>query len=225
MAMIGLSSRRTRWPSRSKWTALFTAMLLALVLAGCISRNETEIEKARARTDQARYESQAAQAQALALQAQASAAAAEAQARADAQTAMAQANADAQVGMAQANAQVRVVEAQEETQRETAWLSILPWLALIIILCGGAAASALLVLWFRGKSHLVMVQAQAAMMLPPPLQWPALPAQRSPAVALLPGPVARAAERTGLTPRPAAGGVWLLVDAQGEEVYRVRQGG
>ncbi|MBP8293058.1 MAG: hypothetical protein KAX65_09810, partial [Caldilineaceae bacterium] len=208
--MIGLSSRRTRWLSRSKWTALFTAMLLAAALAGCISRNETEIEKARARTDQARYESQAAQAQALALQAQASAAAAEAQARADAQTAM-----------AQANAQVRVVEAQEETQRETAWLSILPWLALIIILCGGAAASALLVLWFRGKSRLVMVQAQAAMMLPPPLQWPALPAQRSPAVALLPGPVARAAERTGLTPRPAAGGIWLLVDAQGEEVYRV----
>ena len=212
--MIGLSSRW--WPSRAKWTALFTAMLLALVLTGCTSRNETEIEKARARTDQARYESQAAQAQALALQAQASAAAAEAQARADAQTAM-----------AQANAQVRVVEAQEETQRETAWLSILPWLALITILCGGAAVSAWLVLWFRGKAHLVTVQAQAqtAMMLPPPPQWPALPAQPSPVVALLPGPVARAAERTGLTPKPAADGIWLLVDARGEEVYRVRQGG
>ena len=216
--MIGLSSqwRRRWWLSPSKPTVLFTAMLLAAVMAGCVGRNETEIEKARARTDQARYESQAAQAQALALQAQASAAAAEAQARADAQTAM-----------AQANAQVRVVEAQEETQRETAWLSILPWLALITILCGGAAVSAWLVLWFRGKAHLVTVQAQAqtAMMLPPPPQWPALPAQPSPVVALLPGPVARAAERTGLTPRPAAGGIWLLVDAQGEEVYRVRPGG
>ena len=210
--MIGLSSRW--WLSRAKWTALFTAMLLAAALAGCISRNETEIEKARARTDQARYESQAAQAQALALQAQASAAAAEAQARADAQTAM-----------AQANAQVRVVEAQEETQRETAWLSILPWLALITILCGGAAVSVWLVLWFTGKAHLVTVraQAQALTMLPGPQSWPALPAQRSPAVALLPGPVARVAERTGLTPKKAAGGVWLLVDAQGEEVYRVRR--
>ena len=215
MAMIGLSSRRQR-PSLSKWMALFTAMLLAAALAGCISRNETEIEKARARTDQARYESQAAQAQALALQAQASAAAAEAQARAD-----------AQVGMAQANAQVRVVEAQEETQRETAWLSILPWLALITILAGGVVGAGWLVLWYRGKSHLVMVQAQAqtAMMPPPPRQWPALPAQPSPVVALLPGPVARAAERTGLTPKKAAGGIWLLVDAQGEEVYRVRPGG
>ncbi len=210
--MIGLSSQ---WRRRSKWTALFTAMLLAAALTGCISRNETEIEKARARTDQAHYESQAAQAQSLALQAQASAAAAEAQARADAQTAM-----------AQANAQVRVVEAQEETRRETAWLSILPWLALITILCGGVVGAGWLVLWYRGRAHLVTVQAQAAaMMLPPPPQWPALPAQPSPAVALLPGPVARAAERTGLTPRPAAGGIWLLVDAQGEEVYRVRQGG
>ena len=211
--MIGLSSRW--WLSRAKWTALFTAMLLTLALTGCISRNETEIEKARARTDQARYESQAAQAQALALQAQASAAAAEAQARADAQTAM-----------AQANAQVRVVEAQEETQRETAWLSILPWLALITILCGGAVGAGWLVLWYRGRAHLVTVQAQARAltMLPGPQSWPALPAQRS-AVAFLPGPVARAAERTGLTPRPAAGGIWLLVDAQGEEVYRVRQGG
>ncbi|MBP8293742.1 MAG: hypothetical protein KAX65_13285, partial [Caldilineaceae bacterium] len=83
-----------------------------------------------------------------------------------------------------------------------------------------------LVLWFTGKAHLVTVraQAQALTMLPGPQSWPALPAQRSP-VALLPGPVTRAAERTGLTPRPAAGGVWLLVDAQGEEVYRVRQGG
>lgn len=216
--MSGLSSqwRRRWWLSPSKPTVLFTAILLALLLTGCVGRNETEIEKARARTDQARYESQAAQAQSLALQAQASAAAAEAQARAD-----------AQVGMAQANAQVRVVEAQEETERETAWLSILPWLALITILCGGAAVSVWLVLWFRGKSHLVMVQAQAqtAMMLPPPQQWPALPARPSPVVALLPGPVAKAAERTGLTPKPAAGGVWLLVDAQGEEVYRVRPGG
>ncbi len=200
----------------SRLAPALLAILLATTMTGCVSRNETKIAEAQAKSDQARYDYLTQQARADGLSAQAAAAAVEAQARAD-----------GLIGVAQANSQTAIVREQEETERETAWLSILPWLALITILCGGAAVSAWLVLWFRGKAHLVTVQAQAqtAMMLPPPRQWPALPVQPSPVVALLPGPVARAAERTGLTPRPAAGGVWLLVDAQGEEVYRVRQGG
>lgn len=194
--------------------ALLLVLLALVLVSGCTTRNETRIAEAQARTDQARYDSLSAQARADGLAAKAAAEAAAAQARAD-----------AQVGMAQANSQVAIVREEEGTKRETAWLSILPWLLLIVILCGGAVGAVWLVLWYRGRAHLVMAQAQmqTAMMLPPPWQYPALTRQPSPVVALLPGPVAQAAERTGLTPKPAAGGAWLLVDAQGEEVYRFRQ--
>jgi hypothetical protein len=145
---------------------------------------------------------------------------------AEAQTAQAQADSDkwqAQERIAYHDSQTAIVSEQEKTERANAFTMMLPWLILAVGGRGVRLAGALV----RGRAHLVTVQAQAqtAMMLPPPQQWPALPARPSPVVALLPGPVAKAAERTGLTPKPAAGGIWLLVDAQGEEVYRVRQGG
>ena len=199
-------------------TTIGLLLVLAAVLTSCVSRYERDMALAAERTAQERYAAQAAQSQAQALQAQASAAAAEAQARADAQTAM-----------AQANAQVRVVEAQEATKRETAWLSILPWLALITILCGGAVGAGWLVLWYRGRAHLVtaQAQAQAAMMLPPPWQWPALPppTQRPalPARDEAPAAVARAAERVGglYRPDPDTPGAWLIEAMDGSRRIRM----
>ena len=182
-----------------RWSRRLPALFMAMVLlAGCVSRNETEIEKARARADQARYESQSAQAMAMAMDAQAQAAAMEAQARAD-----------AQIGMAQAQSQTAIVREQEKTERETAWLSILPWLLLIVVLGGGAVGAGWLVIWFRGRSHLVAVQTQAAMMLPPPPSWPVLPA-----------PVQRAADENDAdaVPDPRMPGAWLLICGDGRRI-------
>ena len=195
------------------WSRLaLVLMLLALLASGCTTRNETRIAEAQAREAQARYDSLSAQARADGLSAQAAAAAAEAEAKSA-----------AQIGVAEAKSKLGIVEAQEKTVRETAWLSILPWLALVVILCGGAVGAGWLVLWYRGKAHLTMVQAQTAMMLAAPPSFQALPQPRETrSERMLPGPVAEAANRTGLTPKPVPGGIWLLCDQQGEEVYRFR---
>ena len=127
-----------------------------------------------------------------------------------AQAAAAQAN--AQERIAYHDSQAAIVREQETTKRDTAWSATLPWLAAVVILCGGGVASALLVLWFRGRAHLVAVQAQAgAMMLPPPPQWQALPA---------PAPVRRAAAEydAEVMPDPTQPGAWLLLLADGRRV-------
>jgi outer membrane murein-binding lipoprotein Lpp len=177
-------------------------LLLSPVLAGCVSRNETKIAEAQARTDQARYDYLSAEAKAQGLALQAQSAALEAQARAD-----------AQIGMAQANSQVAIVREQEQTERETAWLSILPWLLLIVVLGGGVVGGAWLVLWYRGKAHLV--QVQASLMLPAPQPQRALPVQVERVA--LPGPVERRAKATGTKP-VQQGAYWLLVDHGGDVV-------
>ncbi len=165
--------------------SLFLLILLP-VLAGCqiTHRDETRIAEAQARTDQAQANAREAEARA-----------------------------DAQVGVAQANSQTQIVREQEKTTRETAWLSILPWLALIVVLGGGLVASVLLVLWFRGRGYLI--QVQAATMLPAPQPRQALPQPRE--VRALPGPVARRARETG-TDAVRSGDCWLLVDVGGEVV-------
>ena len=115
--------------------------------------------------------------------------------------------ADARIAEAQIAGQVQMERERQETQRQTAWLTVLPVLALIVILCGGVVGSAWLVLWYRGR--IAVVQAQAAMMLPPPPQWPALP-----------GPVQRAAIERNATamPDPAMPGAWLLLLTDGRRV-------
>lgn len=173
-------------------------LLLLLTMAGCTTRNETRIAEAQARTDQARYDSQAAQARADGLVAQAQA---EAQA--------AEARSAAAVGVAQANSQTAIVREQEKTTRETAWLSTLPVLLLIVLLCGGLVVIVWQVLWFRGKAYLMQVEAT---MLPAPQQWQALPQPRETQTrSMLPGPVAKRANDTGLRPVPS-GACWQLVD-------------
>jgi hypothetical protein len=164
-------------------SGLLFLLLLSPALAGCVTRNEVALAEAQARTDQARY-----------------------------QTLEAQARADAQIGVAKAEADAKIVREQETTERETAWLSTLPWLLLIVVLGGGLVAGGLLVLWFRGRGYLVQVQAQAATMLPAPSPQPALPQPREMrADRALPGPVAKRARETGTQAVPS-GGAWLLVD-------------
>lgn len=128
-----------------------------------------------------------------------------AQARYEAQAIQAQAM--AQQAEAASRERIATVEAQERTERTTAWYGVLPWLAAIV----GVVACALLVLWYRGRAHLVTVQAQAATMLPAPPQWPALQ---------LPAPVQRAAQQydAEVMADPTTPGAWLLVMADGRRV-------
>ena len=162
------------------WSRLTLAVAILALLAGALSGCVTMGEVRRA-------EAQAAQAryEAQAIQAQAMAQQAEAASR----------------------ERIATVEAQERTERAQAWYNVLPWLLAIV----GAVACALLVLWFRGRAHLVTVQAQAqaAMMLPAPPQWPALPP-----------PVQRAAQQydAEVMADPTTPGAWLLVMADGRRV-------
>lgn len=131
----------------------------------------------------------------------------------------------AQQADAQARERIATVEAQERTERAQAWYNVLPWLLAI----AGGVACASLVLWYRGRAHLVTVQAQAqvAMMLPPPWQWPALPppTQRPalPARDEAPAAVARAAERVGglYRPDPDTPGAWLIETMDGSRRIRM----
>lgn len=147
---------------------------------------------------------------------------------AEAQTAQAQADSDkwqAQERIAYHDSQTAIVSEQEKTERANAFTMMLPWLILAV----GAAACALLVLWYRGRAHLVTVQAQAqvAMMLPPPWRWPALPSptQRPalPARDEAPAAVARAAERVGglYRPDPDTPGAWLIEAMDGSRRIRM----
>ena len=129
---------------------------------------------------------------------------------AEAQTAQAQADSDkwqAQERIAYHDSQTAIVSEQEKTERANAFTVMLPWL----ILAAGGVACALLVLRDRGRAHLVTVQAQAqaATMLPPPPQWPALPP-----------PVQRAAQQydAEVMADPTTPGAWLLVMADGRRV-------
>lgn len=126
-----------------------------------------------------------------------------AQARYEAQAIQAQAM--AQQAEAASRERIATVEAQERTERTTAWYNALPWLLAIV----GGVACALLVLWFRGRAYLVTAQAQVAMMLPAPPQWPALPP-----------PVQRAAQQYNaeVMADPTTPGAWLLVMADGRRV-------
>lgn len=197
----------------SRLAPALLVLLLATTMAGCVSRNETKIAEAQAKSDQARYDYLTQQARADGLSAQAAAAAVEAQARAE-----------GLIGVAQANSQTAIVREQEKTERETAWLSTLPWLLLIALLCGGVVGAVWLVLWFRGKSHLVTVQAQAQAqaltMLPGPQSWPALPQPHRATTWALPAPVDDACRRYGAEarPDPATPGAWLLLMADGRQV-------
>lgn len=180
-------------------TGLLCLWLAMLLLTGCVSRNETKIAEAQAKSDQARYDYLSQQARTDGLAAQASAAAAEAQARAD-----------AQVGVAQANSQVRIVEAQEETERATAWLSILPILLTIV----AAAGVVSLWVWWEGRKKVEQVKVLALL---PATSAPNAVSVVAPVGRQIPADVGRRARQTGTEP-VKAGAFWLLVDSAGDVV-------
>lgn len=171
-------------------------LLLSPLMGGCTvtHRDETRIAEAAAKADAARY------------------AAMEAQARTD-----------AQIGVAREQTQAEIVREQEKTTRETAWLSILPWLLGIVILGGGVVASVLLVLWWQGRLRLAQTEAQTTAIVlagqrqPWQVYRPQDQQARQPDTALVPRPVTRRARETGTKAVPD-GDCWLLVDVGGEVV-------
>jgi len=105
-----------------------------------------------------------------------------------------------------AQAEEATKQAQEQTKQAALWASMSPLLALIV----AGAGAVYLVLYFRGKAHIIQVQAQASTMLPPPPSRPALPE-----------PVRRACLEydATATPDPSHPGAWIVVAANG---YKVR---
>lgn len=122
-------------------------LVLALLLAGCVSRYERDMALAAERTAQERYAAQVAQSQALAQQAEAT-----------------------------ARERIATVEAQERTARETAWFGVLPWLLLIVVAGAAGVGSWWLFLRAKVQIEEVRVTAllpaPSAMVLPPERRIP-----------------------------------------------------
>jgi hypothetical protein len=118
-------------------------------------------------------------------------------------------NADAQRDVARINADASVTRTQisetAATERNQAVVDVLPTGLLLI----GIIGAAWLVLWYRGRAHLVRVQTLAQ--LTTQASYP--PAARL-AGAMPPRAVWVEAQRRGLAPVEESG-VWLLVDTDG----------
>ena len=118
-------------------------------------------------------------------------------------------NADAQRDVARINADASVTRTQisetAATERNRAVVDVLPTGLLLI----GIIGAAWLVLWYRGRAHLVRVQTLAQLTTqagyPPPAQI---------AGAMPPRAVWLEAQRRGLVP-VEQNGAWLLVDTDG----------
>lgn len=143
----------------------------------------------------------------------------EAQIQADAQTTTAQieANANMAVAASQADAtkyaaaqeaEARKLESKEATARAGIWAGMMPMTLTIV-----AVALLLgLVLWFRGRAHVIRVSGEVAhLSLPSP--------QPSPWLLSPPPQVTVEAQKMGATVHPGAGaGEWLLVLTDGRQL-------
>mgnify|MGYP000913871801 CR=1 FL=1 len=159
----------------------------------------------------------------------------EAQIAADAQTTTAQTEANAKIAVANADSQARigVAQAQADATRyasaqeaeatkytakeQTAQAGIYASIAPLIMGMLVVAVLAGIVLYYRGKAHLVRVSHEAQLLLPSP--------PPSPSRLLPPPQVTIEAQRMGATVHPGAGaGEWLLVLHDGRQlVMRPRQ--
>ena len=136
--------------------------------------------------------------------------------------------ADARIEQARYESNTKIAQAEEATKQAALWSATLPILAIIV----AGAGAAYLILYYRGKAHIIQVQAQVSTMLPPPPSRPALPepVRRAQASTMLPPPPSRPAlpepvRRACLeydataTPDPSHPGAWIVVAANG---YKVR---
>lgn len=140
------SRRSTGRTMRMKWSLL---LWLALLLAGCQS---TRLEEARIE----------AEAQTTTAQLQASAQTAAAQSEAQARIGVAQAQADAAKYTAAQQAEATKYQATQETAQTQILAGVTP--QSLAILCGAILIG--IVLWFRGRAHLVKVNGEVARLLP-----------------------------------------------------------
>ena len=148
----------------------------------------------------------------------------EAQIQANAQITAAQTEAQARIGVAQAQADAtkyasaQAADAAKYTAKEqTAQAGIYASIAPLIMGMLVVAVLAGIVLYYRGKAHLVRVSHEAQLLLPSP--------PPSPSRLLPPPQVTIEAQRMGATVHPGAGaGEWLLVLHDGRQlVMRPRQ--
>ncbi len=140
------SRRSTGLTMSLKWGLL---LWLALLLAGCQS---TRLEEARIE----------AEAQTTTAQLQASAQTAAAQSEAQARIGVAQAQADAAKYTAAQQAEATKYQATQETAQTQILAGVTP--QSLAILCGAILIG--IVLWFRGRAHLVKVNGEVARLLP-----------------------------------------------------------
>jgi hypothetical protein len=174
-------------------TRLLVLLLLSLAVAGCTS---TRVEEAQ-----------------IAADAQATTA----QAEANAKIQVAATQADATKYTAAQQAEASKYESSQATQRVGMWAGVAPTVLVIL----AVAALLGIVLWYRGKAHVIRVTGQVALLSPPS-------AQASPMLPLHPAPplqVTVEAERMGAVVQPgAAAGEWLLLLADGQRLLmRPRQ--
>lgn len=110
--------------------------------------------------------------------------------------------ADARIEEAKYESQTKIAEAQQATERQR--LMLLP-LSLLIVAGAGAAY---MVLYYRGKAHLI--QVQAATMLPAPPSFQQLPPPKVQRAALAYDAVA--------VPDTDTPGAWLLLLTDGQRL-------
>ncbi len=172
---------------------LLVLLLLSLAVAGCTS---TRVEEAQ-----------------IAADAQTTTAQAEANARVQ----VAATQADATKYQASQQAEASKYESSQATERVGMWAGVAPTVLVIL----GVAVLAGIVLWYRGKAHVIRVTGQVALLSPPS-------AQTSPMLPLRPAPplqVTVEAQRMGATVQPGdAADEWLLLLASGQRLLmRPRQ--
>jgi hypothetical protein len=179
--------------STGQITRLLVLLLLSLAVAGCTSTRVEEAQiKANAETTTAQTE-------------------------ANAKIQVAATQADATKYTAAQQAEANKYESSQATQRVGMWAGVAPTVLVIL----GVVVLAGIVLWYRGKAHVIRVTGQVALLSPPSVApSPMLPLRPAP-----PLQVTVEAQRMGATVQPGdAADEWLLLLGNGQRLLmRPRQ--